>query len=122
MGSQGIQLHGKHRISLLQTGRSVDLVLRSPVMQKTPNHPAPPAAIHWNPLLLWPPLCTATWFHATKTQRTPDYQTTLLELIKFSAFKEFLPREEGAFGPPSLYSHLVPHYKDAEDTRPLYWS
>ncbi|XP_021112670.1 protein FAM192A isoform X3 [Heterocephalus glaber] len=35
----------------------------------------------------------ATWFHTTKTQRTPDHQTTVLELIKFSAFKEFLPRE-----------------------------
>ncbi|EHB16487.1 Xylosyltransferase 2 [Heterocephalus glaber] len=37
----------------------------------------------------------ATCFHTTKTQRTLDHQTAVLELIKFSAFKESLPRGKG---------------------------
>ncbi|EHB12809.1 Serine/threonine-protein kinase Kist [Heterocephalus glaber] len=39
------------------------------------------AAIHWTPTttpLLWPLLCTATWFHTTKMQMTPDHRTTVL--------------------------------------------
>ncbi|XP_021097578.1 uncharacterized protein LOC110345200 [Heterocephalus glaber] len=68
---------GTHRISPLQTGRSADALPRSQVPQNTLNQPVP-----WQQSTGHPPtsplLCTTTWFHTTKTQRTPDHQTTVL--------------------------------------------
>ncbi|EHB03550.1 hypothetical protein GW7_02035 [Heterocephalus glaber] len=48
----------------------------SRVARNALNQPAP-AAIHWT-LPPTPLLCITTWFHTTKTKRTPDHQTTIL--------------------------------------------